>query len=476
MDLKNLSNPKNPKFAETLKESHKKLTEEQADSFFQTVIHHLKKIDIEKGKLILETIKALIRNEDLCDVFVNENYVMGLPIGKEEYYSDIMEIYYILASSFPDAFNQDLVDNVLYLLPVNPSKTLKLITLYSQQMEYVEDPWPMLDILFKQHHLFESFQMIPVFCKLLTYLCLTFDDFLQARGQFCWIIIETCLGMTKHKKVIITCYQSLADLSTVYHEGVVNIDTLCLHMKNPRYQPAVFELLIQYEFNENLVSIEFITTLLNKAQVNSKATLILMKFSENVKFAELLVTRFSWLALPLPTLIDTIRLFLVVFQHEEVQSVLHKTEGFVAFLRTIVDQGNVGVLTIFCTIVRRIDVKPLLEEMSQTGLLSLFFNTARTLKDKVSLHSGLLVLDVIARAGFTPELVEQIPFVISILQKKSSLHDIACYVAADMSHHSKCLKILKEAGLEPFFEQYKDEEDNLGNAARKFLKNCQRIL
>ncbi|OHT04212.1 hypothetical protein TRFO_28315 [Tritrichomonas foetus] len=474
-DMKAFRDPRNPNFFASLQTSPQTLQPTQADEFFRLAIEHIPKLRREYGVMILNAIKAVIEDENVRFVFIHNHHLENLPYSKQfcqipiiriflsflEYDISILELHWEIISD---------------CVPLNPFKWLTFIAQYSQFFLKSQDPYLILDILFKQDKYFSTPEILPTYVQFLINMCLKYPEFREMRLQHCWHQITSFLGIHTTIESLIVCYDALCTIAPLYEGRKCPLHKLmqsvCSHLTHKTLQNHVLALLslkkfviseiADYNLIDNLI-------LLARERKEAKATLILMQIADVEEFAQLFVKDTTWLKLELPIIIDTLRLFLVVFKHPSLRSALSKSPYFVPFLLKLLSLNHNDIFKIICLIIHRIPMtEKLVRSLVNKKVVATFIQKAISKGGSAPLNAALVFVDSIVTVIIPIELVNFCDTVADLAKNNRKLSNSAALVAAKMSDNPDCLYRLKQLGMVEFFSKMKNDE-----RAMKFLKNVQ---
>ena len=460
-------------FLDELEAAPETLHYSQGREFFNILLAYFRTgIDEETGNLILTTIAKVLCNDRHLSTFVTENFVIDLPFKQRAFIDGVFEVLFVLVTLDPLSFdnNKEVAQLIASSTKKNPKKVLTILALFCEKFGDAEYPWSMSDILIQEAHRFTGPDLAPNYVALVTNLCLKYKDFCQGRAKHCWKKICALLEETDilTLKVI---YCGLCNIAKVYNEGALPIDQIRTHLRVKELQrPALSLLLTQPLAGEDCCDRPLLQIICSLAERDDKATLVLMKSARDPVFADFLIDNANfWLCKELPTVVETLRLFLVVFNHKELRQALAETPEFVEFLKLATEQENSGTLSMICTILRRIEItEDLVHRLSDSGFLRAFFAMSCELKSSTATHSALLMLDTIAKVTYTREFMKMCEVVNSIITEKSELSEVATLVAAQLCEYKKCALAFKRKRLDDYLRTQLNDEA-MKKPAKRFL-------
>lgn len=461
----------NKNFAEGLEKAHETIREKDALEFFKTVLGNFSREDLpfEYGNMIMKSIAKVIQVDENASVFIKNHIATLLPITNNQYNEGLFNLYYILFTKYAVQLDDCIVAILKTLINANPKKVLTLIALYSQQFDEIDNPWPVVDLLIQEGNLFKGADLAPDYVSLLAYLNKKFPEYRSGRAQHCWNQITSMLNLTD-KSSIKCCYGALCSISEKYTDGPLQLEIISLHLKDPELQDSVLAFLNVANFgSKDLSNEKLISTLIRLSEKTVKATLVLMKFAVDLSSAKTIMSDSNWILKKLPTITDTLRLFLVILRHKELREEIVSNPDFVNFLISIIKEKP-GTVPIVCTILRRVPLsKELVQNLSKSGFLKLYYESEDIDDDGLTPHSKLLLTDTICRVSYVRDYLIMCDRIAKIIINKEEFADAAALVAIRLCKYSRCKARMKELKLEEYFKQNRNEA-KLQSVARKFLR------
>ncbi|OHS92712.1 hypothetical protein TRFO_40969 [Tritrichomonas foetus] len=474
--FKILENPSSASFKTELERITPILTPNDADSFFDILLGHFsKKIQIPVGEAILISIRKLIRNEEIRYIFVDGEYIHRLPFSSQIFSDLVFNIIYDFVRLDPNVFDATLCSLFAQMFSFNPEKSLVILANYAQKINDTDDPWAMLDLLFYESKHFNNRKTGKQYLTLLTFLCSNYEDYAEGRGENCWK--QICSMLTKNYiDVLQTGYDALRIIYKYYPNGSLPISAIKANLELDLVQPNIFAFLLSLPIDHpELKKPELINCLINCAETSEKAITVLLQLATNVKNAEAILKQKEWTKKQLPTLMDTLRLFLVIFQHDELRlQLISERRSFVAFLSKLVELGTSGVLTVITTILRRVDLdSEFVKVLDESGFLHAFIVSAKRADDDISMHSCLLLISTCAKIEYVPSYLEITVTIARLVKKDEFLTKIASYVAVELRKYRECAEIFTEYKLDDYFTENLDNPKIQKIAQRYFNTNIK---
>jgi len=244
----------------------------------------------------------------------------------------------------------------------------------------------MLDILFNQKDRFSMPDLVSQYVSLLSLLVRTFPDFRMYRGENSWEVVCRALALDYSSlpsylqnsddpprapleplpfeetlRLRKDAYNAACAIADTMKNVKLPFDTLFAHIGDAELASSALDLMMFGKMKmDEFRDPKFISSLLHLARNSCKATLILMKLAEDKGVAGTLIEtkNSTWMERGNPDLLNTLRLFLVVFQNESIRPTIASLDSFYRFLHQMLSYcreiNSTEVFSIMGTIVRRI--------------------------------------------------------------------------------------------------------------------------
>ena len=477
-DMHTFRDPTNANFFKNLQTAPRTLQPTQADEFFSLSLGYIPKFRKEFGVLILNAILSVIEDENIRFIFIHNHYFEILPFGKAFCQVPIIRIF--LAFLKYDITILELHWEIICdCVPLNPKKWLAFIAQYSQKFTQSQNPYVILDILFKQERNFSTPEILPDYINVLTQLCTLYPEYREMRIQHCWSQIASYLSSRTKTDSLIICYNSLCVLAEFYENRKCPLfkimNNVCSHLNSNALRNYALNLLSLKNFVVSEVTDSFLIDnliTLARDKKEPKAALIMMQIANTEDLAYLFVNDTNWMKFELPIIIDTLRLFLVVFKHSSLRPALSKSPYFLTFLLNILDINHTDIFKIICLIIHRIPLTPkLIRQMSERKIIESFIQKAIAIGGAEALNATLVFTDAIVTAvpnNIPKEFIKFCDTVANLSKNNKKLSNSALLVAAKLSDSFECLNRLRKLGMDEFFERIKDN-----SCAQKFFQNVR---
>jgi hypothetical protein len=366
--------PSDRNFLSVLRSVPDFLTLEDCEHFFNVILSHfVSRANLTKarGKAILSTITTLLANGIYTSRFIRRRFLSHLPIGLPEYAGGVFDILMLLTTQKPELLDESFVPLFTRQLPLSPRKSLTIIARYGHCFEDLDDPWPLLDLLFTQWEVLATPGTAIDCVSLLVFLCRTFPDFRQPRAKHSWLRICELLD-TDDPSVLKTCYAALFAISGIHKIEFLPLRQIIRHLQWPELVEFVLPLLLvcwRIPCDEKILRV-----LVGLSRRDAAATLVLMKLSGTEQNATFLIENNKWFDLPMPTTLDTLKLVFVAINYRRLRGAVARSPRLVPLLVRGVLEVNVAHMAMVTGIVRRVRMtKKLAAELARTEMFAGFF-------------------------------------------------------------------------------------------------------
>ena len=459
-------------FLEEIQSAHIYLTPDQAEQFFAIVLSHFEnEIPVECGKAILHSVCRILSKDDFMTIFVDKNLASALPFSKKSYLEDVFDVLYVLVTRRPQAFDHALASRFKRKIRNKGEKSLIILSIYAQHFNEIESPWEMLEFLFSENERFSKEDIADKYAALLGAMIQSYPEFRRAKGIDAWNAVLRLLEFD-NLAILERVYNALATIASCLKHVSFPFKYILKHFQHPELQRAIMCLLLVVPIKgDKLKDVDFVKTLVQKAADDKTALLVLFRLAESKAISQILVEKdHSWMERDNPTLLDTLRLFLVVYQHKQLRPLIAMSPAFMHLMLRLVDEKNESLIAVVCIIIRRLELnEEIVEHLSSSGFIMTFLETVQEINTDGSSKYGLLLLDKIASVCYTRELVQSCEWIYDLIQAKGELLKDATILAIRLCQYKRCSKQLRSYNLTDIYKKLsKDPETK--KISQKFLR------
>ncbi|OHT13054.1 hypothetical protein TRFO_03474 [Tritrichomonas foetus] len=470
IDFAILSDPDSPDFLDELKKSPQLVKEVNAPRYFETLLSLFAQIPSRPiGKTIMKVLYEALSRDSILEIFASQQFALSLPYSPKYYLDEILDILYLIVTRVPNTITSSLSQKFETLIRHRGKKTLMLIMFYSQHFNSLSDPWPIIDLLFIGSDRFSAFDTASQYVMLLSLLIQSFPEFRANRCQPAWQIISQLLTTEENNEIIRFSYEALAGIESVDKSNKVDYTLATKHLRVSDLQSSVLSLLLLAPIEEKAIlnNHQLIINLVKSATKNVKATLILMNLCTTIpEVNEALSSDSSWIKRPLPTFIDTLRLFLVFYKHIKGTDyeLPHEFSDMIIQINGI--KGEVAT-NLMAIVLRKIELnQTVFDDLCNSQF---FENFIKRGNDDKSFYNYLLMADTIGRFSYTSDLISYCPLIYDAIEKKTEMFAEACQVGINLCRHNQLKKEFKKIGI-VYLLHSKLTEELTRKHAKRFLK------
>ncbi|KAI5515054.1 protein kinase protein [Trichomonas vaginalis G3] len=470
IDLEAINDPHSPSFRSELIKASVKLPKIQSRLFMSIIKNYLK--DPSNIALVSQVLKALqkiIQRKCHRDSFLKAKLHEMLPLSPGSLLDLSLDIFNVLFSQSAIKFSDWFKNDMITIINERPMRAVVLLSYYAKSFESLPNSWPLLDLLIKKAQIFLTNSCETELISTLFYLNWNFDEYKEARLKQSLKIFLAALE-SDDINTICLAYNAL---SHFYASKLVKIDygLIVEHLDNETTAPHALGYLIRV--NDIPALPELINSLLHLATEYHEANLCLVKIAALSEGANYLVRKNNWMVQELPTLDDTLRLFLAVITHEECRHPISHTQNAIILLTKIAKYEE--FLPYSAIIIRKIEPdKKALLDMRESDLIKIFIQTA--LKNNSDEKLENLVLHAIyslSETGFAPEYIDYCDRLKHDIVSKGRNMLSAMAVVADLARYSTCAEKFMELKLNTLFKQLMTNQD-YKEYAEEFFENFDR--
>jgi hypothetical protein len=471
-DFAILGDPRSPKFLDEVTSAHVFIDDSRISEFFDLLLTVLRDLDPEipddRGQEIIRCICRIISmNPTHRKAFVNPEYIRSL-FESQRFREDILDIFSVLIAECPTLFDKSIAQKLATKVRFTGRRGQKILVLlfaFAQQLDQIDDPFPMLDLLFDPNGnaRFIRDDLAAQYAILFGILVRKCPEFRRQRGNRAWEVICTQLLPLQNPEILIAAYDSCCVIASHVRHVQFPFEVLKDHCCDPVYEgklvPSVLSLLLVVDLQyEKLRDTDLLATLIEVASgpQGRPAALALMKLAGDRTVARKLAIDIpGWMARRLPEIEETLRIFLVVFQCERLRLSLAEADSFLPFLRNLLDEGNTHLHCIVSKILRRIfarieaDDRTFVEKLASEGFLKDYLAEATDLNSPNVWLGVLQLLELLANYGYQPELRIGCRITVALAKGRefADLCESALTVATKLARYPKCADELRKSGM-----------------------------
>ncbi|EAY03364.1 TKL family protein kinase [Trichomonas vaginalis G3] len=451
-----LSDLKHPEFRKTFSECVANIAPNNVRSFFSTIAPHFNKNTSDSDfEFILTSLHPVFNNPYAIDIFQRKGLHNKLPLERDSLLQTNFDFLYVLFSKNPTIFQNNWESNMEYLISRDANSSLVLLQFCAKKISTFPNPWSLPDLLFNCSEYFFTCRSLAEYISTIFYLCQTHKEYSDARLNTAIDVFMQCL-QSSDPRVLSVCYNALSFYRPKL--SLFDIGLLSSHLQDEQLSPRILPLFLAAETLP--AQQDLAEALLISAQTNETACLVLVKACDDEQFANLLSSNTWWVPEHLPTILDTLRIFISVMCHKSSRESLAAAHGTYKMFIDLVQEGDPKVMPFISSVVRRFPRKKgVLKRMSKSGCLKQIIESAIDMDDESATHAMLLMVKFLSDIGDCQEFA-LLPSLLRYQLKingKSAM--ISLYLISRLCSYKLCAEKLGDSKLQKYFRKLLNDED-----------------
>ena len=474
VDFNILSDPSHKNFQDQVENARAIVDPKNVEKYFEVATSQLtskKKIPLSSGKSLLISMITILQNSANREVFLNNEFILQLPYDNKDYADLIFDLYFTLVSQDPDFFDEHIKDKFQQIIKFNPEKALVIIAKYGEKFGSMENPWDVLDLLFYQAEHFYGEETIINYISLLTYLCRKKNDYNVYRSTKCFLKLSNLLGY-RDPDVIKAIYGALISISNnsakcktsdIVSKLPIDLIVGNLQSDNVEIRNAAMQFLLIYELSNEKILQQLLD------MKDKKATLILMKYSENQKAAMFLANNDKWMKTPLPNITESLKLVYCILNHRSVRKKVSSSQNLTTFLILASKDAGQVELTLILGIFKQLSLSQ--QKISELEKKQFFKNIVRS-ADKCNCEQTdqvrYNIFEIASQYKYTREMSGVCKCAVTEIIENESLSEEAYNLLLVLCKYPECVKIMKNDGLVDYYSK-RTKNSKIKRQAQKLL-------
>ena len=350
---------------------------------------------------------------------------------------DILKKVFI---SCPEYIDEDFEPIMNILVNLKPKRAAELISIYAQSFSYIENPWPILDLLIKNKSRFFKSDGGVIIINTLKNLIQRYKNYRKNRLAYCRPIFTYFITSPILDNVI-AAYKALYELYDEKFDLPFKKISSDLH----DYQICDYAINLFLKIDDDIPAVkEIILSLLKLAKSNSnhtvsvckKASKILQKMVKNIDAAEIMIVSSNWLKYQIPTYYDTFKLLIGIIKFPELRKLVAETEQIIELFSRSVIENNYKVYICYEIVLNHTNFdKRFIKGLIKNNFFINFFQGIVDLEYEDAIISSIRSLTTCIKIGYCNEYM----LFYKNLQRYASKNDDISYEARN------CLKVLNKA-------------------------------
>ena len=445
-----LGNQSDPGFLMHLHEVSRSLNEAFIEPFFAPTIQYI--ITITNEKTACEVLTAYAEGVRACprfaEVLYQRNIFTRLPVGSDAQIDASLDLLGSLFSSAPYVITDALAQWIKFFFVKKPEE---LVTMYSHYVKKVTDykqHLGVLDVLIQGGGLFAQLECADKYINVLTYLCKN-QEYWSMRIEKIKPIVLYFIN-SSNPKIAAAAYSSLASI----YDGNLTLDynAVAGHAQNVEVAKAIISLLIRMR-NELGASQELACLLLQLSRISEEAlTLLLYKIQTSAELAAFVAADSSWYSVPLPTILGTLKIVLVLIIVPQSRSIILNSPDFntiLNFFASVPDNYSMGSLSI---LLQKLSLsQQTVAALSQCGFFKNIARNIAYITDANSIASLCILISTVAKVSQCVDFPLLIKPLMTVGKNLPEASGAVAQTLAGLSIHPNVNSAMKQMKLKSMF-------------------------
>jgi hypothetical protein len=460
VDLQAIADPRNRSYAAEMKRAARSLPECQSREFMAVVARLFQDARSQTPEMLrlLEALQVLLQRPCHAEVFGELGLHKALPLnGKEPVFNAALDVLLVLFDANPTLFARGFEDQMRKIIRAAPQKAIVLLSAFARACPDLADGWGMLDLLLEERRFFFKASCGVELVSILNWLNRHSPEFRKTRSDDGIDVFRAGLP-SSDPHLIGLCYAGLADLSEPDQDRRLDYGVIAAHLADKTLSPNCLDLLVRVRELPVLPSL--VHALLNCAEHHVEAVLCLIRIAAVEEGAAILLARPVWITHAIPTVFDTLRLYLVVMAHVNSRQVLSRLKQTDVFLIRLCKERDADLFSCMAAIIKKLDLdEEIVDRMSKSGVLKEIFKTALEFDDGVSAKAALAILRRLAKIGFYRECLMMATKLRDLIAVDSELSWPAILVVVQLSKYAIWAKKFQDLRVDRLFKRLLNDPD-----------------
>jgi hypothetical protein len=363
----------------------------------------------------------------------------------------------------PSHFHHNYETRFTQLIHAKPGNALRLLGIYADRFDEIEDPWPLLDLLVTQRRWWFRGSDGSLFIDIILSLLQTYPTFQESRFDCCRKLLVEFLG-SKDLNTVISAYTAI----TLLYDNEFDLDFVLLHkhLTTSDLVGPVIGLLSKIE--ELPIIPELILPILRAAKHLHEATELILRLITTARTAHLLMEHAEFVQWSLPTYFDTFRIVFKVSKFVDVSN----CEFIPVLFALAAEVGSPDIYQCFERFLKRVETPSgFLRALQEERFFEHFLSGLIELTDDTALVSGLTTLEKFAEIGFVRDFRTLCKPIKRFLRRGDEVASAALFALRALTQHAEMATALLGKGFEDCLARFDTGDER--RAAREIRANLR---
>jgi hypothetical protein len=473
VDIEAIADPRSRSFQSEMRKASRVLRKVQSREFMRAVASHFKQGRLHPSEMIvvLESLQQILQQPYHLDMFVEMGIAESLPYDSDDdVFSLVLDVVQVLMAVRPGLFEHNFESRMIDIIQRRPQKAIVLFGLFCKALGSISDGWDLVDLLLEYRKTFFQASYGSELVSILFFLVTNFPQFRESR--LTRVLNVFCYGLrSKDTQTVSNCYHGL---SQFYDEGIkIESGLIVMHLTDDALTGDCLDFVIRVRDVPCLP--ELVGSLLHCSETRVESTLCLLRIAAIEEGARLIIHRPMWMSRDLPTILDTFRLFLAVMMHLELRGVTSRLKEVHQLFIRLCEEDDSRILGSISSVISRFEIDELvIGEMSSSGFLRTFFDSAIAFGDDIALKSAISVLMKVSKVAFSREYLILCRKLKELMLSERDICDNAVAAAVRLSHYPICARKFKDLNVDRIFKRMLEDRE-YRRYAEEFLENMADI-
>lgn len=394
----------------------------------------------------------------------------GMPFADKSCEIAAADLLAIVFQRAPKLVSPKLWVQFCHIARVRPLDAVVLLRLLVNDPSQINPA--VMQLIVPSTTLFAGTNAAPRAVALLHYLLQKSPLFVQNYGN---LALAQIVAFSQSPNVA-TAKMAYYALANNYKPGIqLDYYFMLWHMNLPQLIEPVLSVFIKID--ELPQTLEISRALIKAAKVSPLGAAVLQKYADtSIYHANVFLYDTSWYVESLPTILDTVKLLMILFKYPPLRPEIAKNTLFPMMLRNMIASKFPFIIVVLVSIIRRCNLNPeLVKSFALAGVFRDWYRVGLALQDMSVMQNLQVLTDTIMRVQFIPDLAEIIPAEIDIVRTKNPAALLAyAYMNLEpMSQYEVCAKQMVSLGLLVILQK---EIDSLPPEVAKLARSIQDNL
>ncbi|OHS99984.1 hypothetical protein TRFO_33444 [Tritrichomonas foetus] len=334
---------------------------------------------------------------------------------------------------------------------------------YAQSFEYIENPWPLLDLLIKNNKKFLEIENSEDYISLLLFLNSHFANYVRARLKHCRPIFIRALR-SENLRCVSASYLAIA---TLFDSGIdLPLSQVFNDLKEPELEENVLKVISLIK--QIPIKQEYIYALINSAHRYEEASKTVLQLLKLETTALILIENSKWLKYLLPTISHTLKIYQKCIQYDSVKKKLKYCKEIPYFMIMLLHSNDISCLQQLPIVIRDSNLTNL-EILQENNFFEVLL---QEMNERNDILPYLAILSNIASIGYTKKYLKFTTILKNSLKSKDAMisHG-ALHALSNLSQYKQCAGQYREQNILDIAENYCNSKED-----EKYLRRLREYI